>query len=151
MVISYCTLLRWMCFSSNPQTIYRAAWSKCPGWNATILQANLTQGRTEERELGAAAFPWQQLVRETRLQPCPVRTENKGDAPQGWGEPEFSPTAAGEGGCGCSLGTSSLSLSLSPPYFWQGWQGKQAASSPGGAQGPIATASRTGTDLRSLS
>lgn len=144
MVISYCTLLTWMCFSSNPQTIYRTAWSECPGRNATILQANLTQGRTEELELGAAAFPRHQLIRETRLQPCAVRTENKGMPHRAGGKPEFSPTTAGEGGLWLLPGDLQ-SLSLSPPYFWQGWQGKR------GAQGLIATASRTGTDLRSLS
>lgn len=79
-------------------------------------------------ELGTAAFPGHRLVRQPTLQPCAARTENKGMSSHCWGEAGFSPMAAGEG-CGCSPGTPGHSSSL--PCFWQGWQGKQAASSPG--------------------
>jgi len=49
MVLCYCTLLTWMCYSSNPQITYRRGRSKRAGLIATILRENLRQGGREER------------------------------------------------------------------------------------------------------
>lgn len=133
MVISYCTLLMQMCFSSNPQTIYRRAWTKCPGPNATIPGANLLQGGRGEHpprlSLALPPAPGTSPLGDEVSALC-SEDRKQGDVLTRLGRSRSSaPRLQGREGCGCSPGTPSHSPS--PPRFWQGWQGKQAASSPG--------------------
>lgn len=138
-----------MCFSSNPQTLYRRAWTKCPGLNATILRAGRDRGTLPSRELGAAAFPRHQLIRRRGFSPVQRGQKTRGCPHTAGQKPEFSPTAAGEGGLR-PLPRDPQSLSLPTPLL-AGMARQAGCFQPWGAQGLIASASRTGTDLRSTS